>query len=128
MEEQEGSEDEEAQEGAEEADQEHAEAQPAQQQRRKLQPFEVPTSGAFWLHDDRFEDTAAEEGGGLRSERQVGACWIVVCDRLAAGWRDVKPSLLIGEASLSTLVALCLMSYGAGRGRSCSNGSCSRVS
>lgn len=30
-------------------------------QRKKLQPFEVPTSGAFWLHDDRFEESMVTE-------------------------------------------------------------------
>jgi hypothetical protein len=57
-------------EGGEDGEEEAAPAPPQRPQRKKLQPFEVPTSGAFWLHDDRFEDTGAdEEGGGLRSER-----------------------------------------------------------
>jgi hypothetical protein len=34
-----------------------------------LEPFDVPTSGAFWLHDDRFDPGQAGEGGegGMRS-------------------------------------------------------------
>ncbi len=37
-------------------------------QRKRLEPFEVPTSGDFWLHDDRFDPGEGEEGaGGMRS-------------------------------------------------------------
>lgn len=38
-------------------------------QRKRLEPFEVPKSGAFWLHDDRFEAGEEEGGGGMRSEQ-----------------------------------------------------------
>jgi len=33
-------------------------------QRKRLEPFEVPKSGAFWLHDDRFEAEEGEGGAG----------------------------------------------------------------
>lgn len=41
-------------------------------QRKRLEPFEVPKSGAFWLHDDRFEAGEEEGGGGMRSEQVEG--------------------------------------------------------
>ena len=28
----------------------------------------MPTSGDFWLHDDRFAQEEVEGGGGMRSE------------------------------------------------------------
>lgn len=37
-------------------------------QRKRLEPFEVPTSGAFWLHDDRFEGEGDAGAGGMRSD------------------------------------------------------------
>lgn len=38
-------------------------------QRKRLEPFEVPQSGDFWLHDDRFDpgEGEGEGGGGMRS-------------------------------------------------------------
>lgn len=39
-----------------------------QLQRKRLEPFEVPTSGAFWLHDDRFEAEGDAGAGGMRSD------------------------------------------------------------
>ncbi len=37
-------------------------------QRKRLEPFEVPTSGVFWLHDDRFAAEGDAEAGGMRSD------------------------------------------------------------
>lgn len=39
-------------------------------QRKRLEPFEVPKSGDFWLHDDRFDPGEGGEAGagGMRSD------------------------------------------------------------
>ena len=38
-------------------------------QRKRLEPFEVPKSGAFWLHDDRY--APGEEEGGEAAGREA---------------------------------------------------------
>eukprot|EP00955_Chlamydomonas_euryale_P101365 365338-Chlamydomonas_euryale.AAC.44 len=38
---------------------EDAEEKKPAPKREKKEPFEVPTQGAFWLHDDRFDETEA---------------------------------------------------------------------
>lgn len=84
-EEEEGAEEEGEGEGEEEA---AAEAEPERPPpRRKLQPFEVPTSGAFWLHDDRFDDSGVTE----EDMRQRWAGWGLLCGCVCVGgwgrWR-----------------------------------------
>jgi hypothetical protein len=40
---------------------EELEPSPADKRKAKIrEPFEVPTSGAFWLHDDRYGDSTLE--------------------------------------------------------------------
>lgn len=78
-EEEEGAEEEGEGEGEEEA---AAEAEPERPPpRRKLQPFEVPTSGAFWLHDDRFDDSGVTE----EDMRQRWAGWGLLCGCVCVG-------------------------------------------
>lgn len=51
---------------------------PAPPPRRRLQPFEVPTSGAFWLHDDRFDDSeVTEEDMRNRWAGPSVRCWVL---------------------------------------------------
>ena len=40
-------------------------------QRKRLEPFEVPKSGAFWLHDDRYAP-GDEEGGDAAGREAEG--------------------------------------------------------
>ena len=65
----EGEEGEEAEEGE---DEEEAQPPPSKAQRKpRLEPFEVPQAGDFWLHDNRFDPDANEGGeaaGGMRSD------------------------------------------------------------
>lgn len=44
------------------ADDEEKPVAPARPPRKVLEPYEVPTSGAFWMHDDRGGDEEVEEG------------------------------------------------------------------
>ena len=39
-------------------------------QRKRLEPFEVPKSGAFWLHDDRYDPGEGEGGAAAGREAE----------------------------------------------------------
>lgn len=54
------------------------EKEPAKPERVKREPFEVPQAGAFWLHDDRFDEVEAAAHEEWVGNKRTRVHWCVV--------------------------------------------------
>ena len=115
--------------GEGEDDEEPTEEPPQPEPRRPLQPYDVPTSGRFWLHDDRNEQPAPEPQQprcvGWVCGRRRRACRPGGPDAMETCWPFPRPLCLSGARAHRALAALHSLLQAAPRGPP--PGACSAV-